>query len=354
MTPLRMLLLASAAGALAAGAHAQGSPPVCDNGGPYHVEAQGAQTVIQLDGSLSFDPDGTPLTYFWRDECPQTSIQNQTTAMPTMTVNHGGGAGACSYVCNFHAELQLSSGGGSSKCRFVVSVQDTTAPILSLPPDLTAVWGIDEDPSNTGFATAVDVADPDPVITWSEVRVPAVLCSGFEEYIHRTWVATDACGNQDTGLQIISLLSPSGGCSGGGTSNLELDPESCQNTIDPQALRGLFSTELMGRKGFDVAQVDVSTVRLIRADRAGPHVYPVRQNYAPIGDWMRATSLIPAQCSTYGVDGQDDMTLVFSRRQVIKYLGLDQLPVGTTVPLAVTGKFHGGQAFWQADQIVVQ
>ena len=332
------------------------SPPVCDNGGPYMMEAQGAQTIVQLDGSASFDPDGTPVTFFWRDECPKTTILNATTATPTLIIDHGPGAAACDYVCNFHAELKVTSGGESTKCRFVTMVSDTTAPVLSLPPDLSAVWGVDEDPSNTGFATAMDLADTDPVITYSDVRTaPPVYCTGVEEWINRTWTATDACGNTSSGVQVITLLSPFGcGNSGGGNANLEFDPATGPNLINTGQQRGVFTAELMSRGNFLVSDVDLSTVRLLRLDVAGPNVWPLRANRSPMGDWMRATSNVPSQFSTYGTDGYDDVTLSFSRRSVIKHLGLDKLASGTVVQLGVTGFLNDGTAFYQADELVIE
>ena len=331
------------------------SPPVCDNGGPYSMEAQGAQTIIQLDGSASFDPDGTPVTYFWRDECPKTTIQNATTATPTLIIDHGPGVAACDYVCNFHAELKVTSGGESSKCRFVTTVSDTTAPVLSLPPDLSAVWGVDEDPSNTGFATAVDLADTDPVVTYSDVRTaPPVYCTGVEEWINRTWTATDACGNTSSAVQVITLLSPIGCGNSGGNANLEFDPTTGPNLFNVGKQRGVFTAELMSRGSFQVSEVDLSTVRLLRLDVAGPNVWPLRAKRSPMGDWMRATSNVPSQSSVYGIDGHDDITLSFSRRSVIKHLGLDTLAPGTVVQLGVTGYLNDGRAFYQADELVIE
>src|SRR5204863_5592131 len=39
--------------------------PVCNNGGPYTFECTGPQTFVQLDGTASSDPDGTPVTFLW-------------------------------------------------------------------------------------------------------------------------------------------------------------------------------------------------------------------------------------------------------------------------------------------------
>ena len=347
--PTGLLVLALPAAGLA-----QGTPPECNNGGPYVVECQGAQTVFQLNGTGSFDPDGTPLTYYWRDECPLTALDDPFSPTPNLTVTHGAGTSACAYVCNSHAELQVTSGGETSKCRFVIDVVDTTAPALSLPPDLTAVWGIDEDPANTGFASAVDVCDANPTVTYTDTRIPATICSGIEEFVHRDWVAVDACGNQSTGTQVITLLSPSGPCGGGNASNLELDPDTCMNVIDTTVLNGFFTVELLGQAGFDVTAVDLESIRLFRCDVAGPNIWALRPSKAPIGDWIAATATVPGECSTYGFDGMDDATLTFRRKSVVKQLGLDQLPAGTAVPIGLTGFMQDGTAFWVSDMLYVQ
>ena len=60
------LLVTSATSAIAQ----EDALPVCINGGPYTFECTGPQTLVQLDGTASFDPNGTPVTFFWFEECP--------------------------------------------------------------------------------------------------------------------------------------------------------------------------------------------------------------------------------------------------------------------------------------------
>jgi len=87
---------------------------------------------------------------------------------------------------------------------------DVDPPILLVPPDIIINVGESIDPSNTGVATAMDDIDPNPDIAFSDV---ANLDECGRGIITRTWSATDANGNQSTGVQIITIV---GSCPVGG------------------------------------------------------------------------------------------------------------------------------------------
>ena len=330
------------------------APPVCNAGGPYFAECQGAQTIIQLDGTGSFDPEGTALTFKWISECPMVTFSNTTSATPMAIITHTPGTPVCAESCIGNVGLEVTSGGQKSACSFDITVDDTLPPVITCPPDLTAVWGIDEDPSNTGYATALDVCDPAPVVTYVDTRVPAQICSGLEEWVVRDWTAVDACGNTSTCTQTITLLSPAGGCSGAGTANLEIDPSSCVNLFDPSVTTGLFSVAVMGKGPFSVDMIDKSSIQLIRSDVAMANVNALRPWTAREADWIKAISYNQFQCSPFGKDGMNELAFRFRRKQVIKKLGLDLLPSGTKVPVAVTGFLKDGSAFWAADILTIQ
>lgn len=94
--------------------------------------------------------------------------------------------------------------GNTAECDQLISVVDTTGPVLSVPAD--AVVGCEEDasPSNTGMAMATDDCDGAPGVTFSDA-VAAGSCPQ-ESVITRTWTATDACGNETNGDQIITVV----------------------------------------------------------------------------------------------------------------------------------------------------
>ncbi|MEN3322094.1 gliding motility-associated C-terminal domain-containing protein, partial [Mariniflexile soesokkakense] len=84
----------------------------------------------------------------------------------------------------------------------IITVQDTTAPVLSLPANVSAECSDDLSPIAFGTATATDNCDPSPVVTYNDV-ITSGACSGTYT-ITRTWTATDVCGNISTADQIIS------------------------------------------------------------------------------------------------------------------------------------------------------
>ena len=78
-------------------------------------------------------------------------------------------------------------------------------PVLTTPADLEL--SCEEDPSDmlaTGTATALDNCDLAPTVTYSDVT-SAGLCPG-DSTIERTWTATDACGNESTSVQTITIV----------------------------------------------------------------------------------------------------------------------------------------------------
>ncbi|WP_308992823.1 gliding motility-associated C-terminal domain-containing protein [Mariniflexile litorale] len=84
-----------------------------------------------------------------------------------------------------------------------ITVQDNTAPVLTLPANVSAECSDDLSPIAFGTATAIDNCDENPIITYVDERTDGT-CSGTYS-IKRTWKATDACGNTVTADQIISV-----------------------------------------------------------------------------------------------------------------------------------------------------
>ncbi|PWH81912.1 hypothetical protein DIS18_11620, partial [Algibacter marinivivus] len=92
--------------------------------------------------------------------------------------------------------------GNISVYNYTYTVKDTTAPVLTLPDNVTAECSDDLTPISFGEATATDNCDPNPVITFNDVTTNGNCPGSFT--ITRTWTATDACGNAASANQIIS------------------------------------------------------------------------------------------------------------------------------------------------------
>ena len=87
--------------------------------------------------------------------------------------------------------------GNSSVCTQTITVVDTTAPVITCPPDVTLGCGGDTNVLVTGTATATDNCDVAPAVTYVDV-----VTSNF---ITRTWTVTDACGNTSQCDQVLTL-----------------------------------------------------------------------------------------------------------------------------------------------------
>src|SRR6185295_474192 len=97
--------------------------------------------------------------------------------------------------------------GNFSTCAQTITVQDTTAPIISCPANITVECSDDSSPANTGSATATDNCDATPTITFSDASTQTSngSCNDQNYTITRTWKATDNCGNFSACPQLITV-----------------------------------------------------------------------------------------------------------------------------------------------------
>ncbi|MFN0016601.1 MAG: HYR domain-containing protein [Saprospiraceae bacterium] len=93
--------------------------------------------------------------------------------------------------------------GNSATCEQIVVAQDTTRPVIFCPVDVVVECDESTEPTETGSAAAQDNCDADPVVDSFDGTVPGNCPANYK--INRTWRATDACGNEATCLQTITV-----------------------------------------------------------------------------------------------------------------------------------------------------
>ncbi len=128
-----------------------------------------------------------------RDVCDTT---------PAITVVSTTAAGACvgqSIVTRVFTATDAC--GNTSTASQVVTIEDTTAPVMAgVPAAVTIECGTAEP---TALPTATDVCDAAPVVTVASTTT-AGACAG-ESIVTRVFTATDACGNTSTASQVVTI-----------------------------------------------------------------------------------------------------------------------------------------------------
>ncbi len=113
---------------------------------------------------------------------------------------------------------------------------------------------------------------------------------------------------------------------------------------------------VVGSAEFDVTMIDVSSVRLARADGVGGEVAP---NEGPPGPHSTfedvATPFEGQPCNCHGLSGDevDDLSMKFRTAQVVAALQLNDLNGGDQVELVVTGLLLDGSAFATAGDCIL-
>jgi len=166
-------------------------PPVCDAGGPYTAECSASVT---LDGSRSSDPDGDPdsLAYLWTGPFVEGAGMVPGKIAPVTFVRTG----------DFPVDLKVDDGVATDTCSADVTVEDTTPPILDVPPDLvqecTSSDGATVDIGSASASDSCDGSIHDIVNNHSS----NLFSLGSTEVV---WTATDDSGNSTSAVQTITI-----------------------------------------------------------------------------------------------------------------------------------------------------
>jgi len=103
---------------------------------------------------------------------------------------------------------------------------------------------------------------------------------------------------------------------------------------------------------FDVTTIDVSTVRLARADGVGGEVAPLEGPPGPhsvFDDVATPFEGEPCDCHDLTGDGITDLMMHFKTDDVVDILQLDDLDPGALVELVVSGELNDGTEFFASD-----
>jgi hypothetical protein len=136
---------------------------------------------------------------------------------------------------------------------------------------------------------------------------------------------------------------------------LDIRPGSCPNPLN-RSSPGILPVVLAGTECFDVTQIDVSTVRLSRADGVGGQVAP---NEGPPGPHSTFEDLATpfeggwCDCHELEGDGMVDLSVKFWVDAVVEILELEGVGNGDQVGLIITGTLLGGPVFTTTEDCIL-
>ncbi len=162
---------------------------------------------------LGVDTDCDPCTPCTLTCPPDTMVECGTSTAPAVTGMATGCtnvtysdevvAGACGGASTILRTWSAPDGcGGTATCVQVITVVDTTPPMITCPPDKNLDCSDSTDPSATGVPTASDGCSG-VTVDYDDDVLPGSCANNF--VITRTWTATDGCGNSMSCDQILTV-----------------------------------------------------------------------------------------------------------------------------------------------------
>lgn len=135
---------------------------------------------------------------------------------------------------------------------------------------------------------------------------------------------------------------------------MDVMPGVCPNAVDPTRVGKIVPVLIVGGPSFDVRRVDLTSLRLARADGAGEEVAPFQrwQMYAP--SFSDVTAPFKAcRCRPLTPDSVPDMRVYFSAWDLSGSLKFSTAVPGDTVGLVLRGYLEDGSAFQAIDCVTV-
>ena len=130
--------------------------------------------------------------------------------------------------------------------------------------------------------------------------------------------------------------------------DLDIKPGSCPNSFNRNS-HGVLPVALVGTDSFDVTQVDLSSIQLVRKDGEGGSVAPHEGPPGPHSEIEDVATPFTGeeQCDCHELegDGIQDLMMHFKTVDVVAALELNNLPAGDLVSLTLIGNLLDGTPF---------
>ena len=129
----------------------------------------------------------------------------------------------------------------------------------------------------------------------------------------------------------------------------------CPNSFNLES-HGVLPVALIGTDAFDASEVDVTTLRLARADGTGGSVLALRGPPGPRAEIVDVTEPVDGaicDCHKVAGDGKLDFESQFDSDALVDALELEATPPGTQVELVLTGELLDGTGFSASDCVRV-
>ena len=187
--------------------------------------------------------------------------------------------------------------------------------------------------------TAWAVADP---ADWD-----ALLADVTGMHIAMELFNNSAINDERTGLDdVILMQGRTPNCEVGAVEvPVDIKPTSCRNPLSTRK-RGRLPVAILGTGDLDVADIDVSTVRLVGVAPERSDIDDVAAPFLPYTGKSDAFD-----CTTDGPDGFDDLTLKFDQRDVVDALG--GVSDGDVLVLPLTATLTDGTEIRGEDVVVI-
>ncbi|MDZ4774320.1 MAG: hypothetical protein SGI72_14425 [Planctomycetota bacterium] len=307
----------------------------CDAGGPYTVNSAPGVITVQLNG---LDSTGA-LDWVWNTTYPGAYFMDAAVPNPVLVI-------PVTNDCSFNVEvcLLVKRQNQSKTCCTTVRVRDHVKPVITCPDLAKVISGMDTSPAALGYATATDNCDQNVTVTFKDkILQPDCKADRFAYQIERTWKAVDDNCNVAKCVQIIDVVRY--------FANLDVMPGACPNLYNRRAA-GTLSVTLVGAPGFDVSQVQWSSLRLYGLDCSAGPLAPNSLQFADTATPF--INGIDCNCTNVNGDGTMDLVLNYNRSSINCAFNLAEVTKGETFKVVVIGKLTNGVKFIAQDCLVVQ